>query len=196
MDATGLWTGTQFIVWGGTGELGELGTGAQLPLTGGSTPGAWSAVATSGAPTPRSGHTLVWTGSRMLVWGGKQGGVPVNTGASYDPAANSWTALPTTGAPAARFGHVAVWTGDEMVVFGGQTGPSTASALATGAAFNPATGQWRPLTSGGSPVARTQAVGAWTGSELLVFGGTSGGAPLAALQRLNPQPTWYFYRKP
>ena len=132
----------------------------------------------------------------MLVWGGKQGGVPVNTGASFDPVANTWTALPTTGAPNARFGHVAVWTGVEMLVFGGQTGPSTTSAVATGAAFNPATGQWRPLTSGGSPVARTQAAGVWTGSELLVFGGTSGNASLAALQRLNPQPTWYFYRKP
>lgn len=196
MNAVGVWTGSQFIVWGGQGELGDLGTGAVLPLTGGSTPGAWAAMQTTGAPTPRSGHTLVWTGSRVLVWGGKQGGVPVNTGAAYDPVANTWTALPTDDAPAARFGHVAAWTGGEMLVFGGQTGPSTTSAVATGAAFNPATGQWRPLSSGGGPLARTQAAGVWTGTDFLVFGGTSGAAPLAALQRLNPQPTWYFYRKP
>jgi phospholipase C len=32
-------------------------------------------------------------------------------------------------------------------------------------------------------------------SELIVFGGQSGSVPVAALQRLTPQPTWYFYRK-
>jgi hypothetical protein len=27
-------------------------------------------IATAGAPTPRSWHTAVWTGSEMIVWGG------------------------------------------------------------------------------------------------------------------------------
>jgi hypothetical protein len=31
---------------------------------------------------------------------------------------------------------------------------------------------------------------------LLVFGGVAEGAPVLTLQSLNPQPTWYFYRKP
>jgi len=196
LGAVGVWTGTQFLVWGGQGGLGELGSGARLPLSGGTTPGAWSAMTTTGAPGARVGHTMVWTGSRLLVWGGKQGGVGLNTGGSYDPVADTWTALPTVGAPTARFGHVAVWTGSEMVVFGGQTGPSANSAVATGAAFNPVTGAWRPLTGGGGPVARSGAAAAWTGSELLIFGGTGTAAPVGALQRLNPQPTWYFYRKP
>lgn len=194
--AAGVWTGSDFLLWGGQGELGDLGSGARLPLGAGVTPGAWSALPPANAPTPRSGHTMIWTGAKAIVWGGKQGGVPVNTGAAYDPVANTWTALPTAGAPAARHGHVAVWTGEEMVVFGGQTGPSASSAVATGGAYNPATGQWRSLGNGGSPLARTQAAGVWTGSELLVFGGTAGSAPVGTLQRLNPQPTWYFYRKP
>ena len=37
---------------------------------------------------------------------------------------------------------------------------------------------------------------AWTGSEALFFGGRIEGSPLAALQRLTPQPAWYFFRKP
>ena len=31
---------------------------------------------------------------------------------------------------------------------------------------------------------------------MLVFAGLSNGQPLASLQSLNPQPTWYLYRKP
>src|SRR5437870_3030856 len=30
----------------------------------------WTATSTTNAPTARSGHTAVWTGSEMIVWGG------------------------------------------------------------------------------------------------------------------------------
>jgi len=191
--AVGVWTGTRLVVWGGQGALGELNTGASLPLTGGITPGAWSAMSPTGAPGARSGHAAVWTGEKLLIWGGQQGGTPLGDGAAFDPVDNTWEALPAPGAPSARSGHVAVWTGDEMLVFGGQT---AAGAVATGGAYNPATGQWRTLSTAGSPLARSLAAGVWSGSELLVFGGQSAGVPVASLQRLNPQPTWYFYRKP
>jgi hypothetical protein len=188
-----VWTGSHFIVWGGLGESGELGGGGLLPLTGGVTPGIWAPMGSAGAPAGRSGHAAVWTGQRLLIWGGKAGGTPLGDGASYDPVANSWQVISPAGAPAPRFGHVAVWTGQEMLVFGGETAGGT---VATGGAFNPATGKWRPLSTLGGPLARSEAVGAWTGSELLVFGGRANGTPLAALQRLNPQSDWYFYRKP
>ncbi len=193
--AVGVWTGTQFVVWGGTGELGELGTGARLPLAGGTTAGAWSPLpGGTEAPGARSGHTAVWTGEKLLIWGGQQGGGFLGDGAAYDPASDEWEPLPDNGAPSARFGHVAVWTGEEMLIFGGET---AGGVVATGGAFNPATGQWRALPGTGGPLARRNATGVWSGSELLVFGGQqAGGSPAAALQRLNPQPTWYFYRKP
>jgi len=35
----------------------------------------------------------------------------------------------------------------------------------------------------------------WTGTEIMVFGGWSAGQRVASLQRLVPQPVWYFYRK-
>jgi hypothetical protein len=35
----------------------------------------------------------------------------------------------------------------------------------------------------------------WTDTDLVVFGGRSGGQPVANAQRLFPQPVWYFYRK-
>lgn len=193
VGAAGVWTGAQFIVWGGTGESGELGSGAQLPVANGMVPGAWMTLSAVNAPSARSGHTAVWTGQRLLVWGGRSGDTFRNDGAAYDPERDLWSPLPTAGAPAPRDGHLAAWTGREMLIVGGNTagGPT-----ATGGAYDPASGTWRTLSGAGSPRARTDAAGAWTGAELLVFGGRVQGVPVAALQRLNPQPTWYFYRKP
>jgi hypothetical protein len=98
----------------------------------------------------------------------------------------------STGEPAARAEAEPVRTGQEMLVFGGENGAGT---MATGAAYNPVTNRWRPLSSLGSPVARSGASAAWTGSEIVLFGGRANALSLAALQRLTPQPTWYFYRK-
>lgn len=191
--AAGVWTGSQLIVWGGTGESGDLGSGALLPLANGTVPGAWETLSAANAPSARSGHTAVWTGQRLLVWGGRSGDALRNDGAAYDPESDAWSPLPMDGAPAPRAGHLAAWTGQEMLVFGGDTagGPT-----ATGGAYDPGSGTWRALSGAGSPRERADAAGAWSGAELLVFGGRVQGTPVAALQRLNPQPAWYFYRKP
>jgi N-acetylneuraminic acid mutarotase len=127
----------------------------------------------------------------MLVWGGDVSGVPIGNGAAYDPAANAWTALSATSAPVARFDHAAVWTGQEMLIVGGTTG---VAELASGSACDPTTGMWRQLSTGNLQ-ARTEATASWTGTELLVFGGRAQSQCLSALQRLVPQPAWYFYRK-
>jgi hypothetical protein len=51
------------------------------------------------------------------------------------------------------------------------------------------------LTAAGGAVARTDSTAAWTGTELLVFGGRNGASLVGSLQRLNPQPAWHFFRK-
>jgi hypothetical protein len=194
--ATATWCGDRVVVFGGQGQAGELNTGAMLPMAGGVTQGSWTPLATTGAPVARQGHSAVWTGTRLLVWGGKVGGVPLNSGASYDPATDTWNALPTVNAPTARWGHVAVWTGREMVVFGGEDGTE---ALVTGGGYDPATGVWHNLSTGGNALARRGHTGVWTGTELVVFGGLGTGTSptaLGAVQRLVPDATWYFYRKP
>jgi hypothetical protein len=76
--------------------------------------------------------------------------------------------------------------------------------LASNSAYNPSTDQWRPLSGQGNPLPRYGAAAVWTGTEVAVFGGFAvmtaaapgAGLPaVAALQILNPQPPWYFYRK-
>ena len=54
------------IVWGGEFNGGYLNTGGRY------NPGtdSWMATSTTNAPAGRYGHTAVWTGSEMIVWGG------------------------------------------------------------------------------------------------------------------------------
>jgi N-acetylneuraminic acid mutarotase len=138
-------------------------------------------------PGRRFGHTAVWTGTRMLVWGGGAG-VFLNNGGRYDPAANSWQPITTSGAPTGRWHHEAVWTGTEMLVWGGRASPFTQQgAMNDGGRYNPVSDTWSPITSAGAPERRSEFVAVWTGSEMLVWGGTiDGGASLATGARYNP----------
>jgi len=192
-SATGVWIGNGVIIWGGVNELGSLNSGALLSVAGNGLPTSWRALSATKSPSSRIGHVAVWTGRKLLVWGGKAGGQWLGDGAAYDPVIDAWSAITAVNAPAARSGHGAVWTGQEMLIFGGETLSGT---TADGAAYDPATDKWRPLSSAGGPQPRSGATLAWSGSELVVFAGIANGQPLAALQRLNPQPNWYLYRKP
>lgn len=60
--------------------------------------GDWTSTKTAGAPAARASHVAVWTGSKMLVWGGFGGGL-ASTGGLYDPATDTWSAISTAGAP-------------------------------------------------------------------------------------------------
>jgi len=171
MGHTAVWAGPPvngMIVWGGTTAAGPSSDGAILrPGTG------WTALSATGAPAARIGHSAVWTGTHMIVWGG-QG---LTDGAAYDPVADSWSPLPATGAPAAREQSPAVWTGKEMVIWGGFGGfggtPPTRIYLQDGAAYDPASRTWRTLPAPGAPGKRSEHTAVWTGSEVLVWGGIS-----------------------
>lgn len=189
--AGAVWAGDRLLVWGGEGAAGFLNTGGQL-LFGNGLPSQWLTNSLTGAPAGRSGHSVVWTGSRLLVWGGVNLAGFLGDGAAYNPATDTWTPIASGNAPTARTAHSAVWTGAEMLVYGGETAGGT---VASGGAYDPATDQWRTLANPGSPQPRSSATAVWSGSEAIFFGGLNGVTPLAALQRLTPQPTWYLYRK-
>ncbi|MFL6714021.1 MAG: Ig-like domain-containing protein, partial [Sulfurifustis sp.] len=123
---TAVWTGDEMIIWGGDTSSGVTATGGRYdPVD-----NTWTATTTTttNAPSARTDHTAVWTGSKMIVWGGADaGGTPTITGAVYNPGTSpgtdTWTALPTTmtggSALVARRLHTAVWTGSKMIVWGG-----------------------------------------------------------------------------
>ena len=127
--ATGVWSGTEAIIWGGNCSGAACGDGASYkPST-----DTWSVLSVTGAPAGRYWHTAVWTGTEMIIWGG-YGGSVLNTGARFNPSTSTWTAVQTTGAPTARAFHSAVWTGTEMVVWGGTTNGSYSGGTNTGGA--------------------------------------------------------------
>jgi N-acetylneuraminic acid mutarotase len=168
--ATAVWTGAHLLVWGGKRVSGTtttyLGDGARWdPAL-----DEWTALATTGAPSPRSGHTATWSGGRMVVFGGRNGAAVLATGAAYDPASDTWEALPALGAPAARQLHTAVDAGGEVIVWGGEN--VYATVLGTGATFHVAEWAWVALPAG--PAARSRHTAVWTGDEMLIAGGAVG----------------------
>jgi hypothetical protein len=79
-----VWTGAEMVIWGGHFYDGTtdyyLNTGARY------NPSSDSWVLTStgtGCPSGRYGHTAVWIGMEMVVWGGYDGGNYVNSGGQY-----------------------------------------------------------------------------------------------------------------
>lgn len=154
-----VWTGTHMVIWGGAGSQNPtdaLSDGAAYDPVGDS----WTPLNSADSPTGRYYHRAVFTGSKMLVWGGESNSLPIATGGTYDFALDQWSPITDTNAPAARTKHIAVWTGSEMIVSGGETSPTP-----LGGRYDPLTDTWTPLPANG-PTAGGSA-GVWTGSELL-----------------------------
>jgi len=167
---TAVSTGSKMIVWGG-GDAG-LSTffntgGVYDPVT-----DTWTATTTSGAPAPRAEPVAVWTGSKMIVWGGADDAGECNTGGIYDPDTDTWTATTTVGAPRPRNEATVVWTGSRMIVWGGvYRDGSNFVVLDTGGVYDPVADQWTATTPTGAPSPRAYHTAIWTGSGMVVWGG-------------------------
>jgi len=160
------------IVWGGTTDHTFTNTGGIYdPET-----DTWTPTSTINAPTPRTDHTAVWTGSRMIVWGGLGPGpgysVSLNTGGIYDPATDTWTAISTTNAPTIRRSHSAVWTGSKMIVFGGVDEFLTEIYRNDGGVYDPVSDTWTATST--HSVGRSSHTAVWNGSRMIVWGGYLG----------------------
>ncbi len=175
MRHAAVWTGSETIIWGGSVAIGGMSSltdsgGRYDPVT-----DTWSAMSTLGAPEPRASHTAVWTGSRMIVWGGVSTdafGVEIrllNSGGIYDPATDTWQAIPLADAPPGRVEHTAVWIGNEMIIWGG-TGDG-AEKLNSGARYNPATLTWMTTSNIDVPSSRAAHSAVWTGTQMIAWGG-------------------------
>jgi hypothetical protein len=174
-ELAGVWTGSEMIVWGGYSVDPDRSsdTGARYdPVT-----DTWTPTSLNDAPSRRRYHTAVWTGDRMIVWGGQWDHDPLDTGALYDPETDTWTAVSTVGAPSARGEHEAVWTGSHMIVWGNGNG--------TGGRYDPATDTWLPTSTVDAPADSTvHGKGAvWIGTDMVIWGSVVGGSGLYALEQ-------------
>jgi N-acetylneuraminic acid mutarotase len=165
-EHTAVWTGTEMIVWGGSGP-GYFGDGgAYNPTT-----DTWRYIPTS-LVSPRIDHVAVWSGTEMIIWGGV---VSTNdsasiTGGRYDPGGTWRVTSPPPQSFVGRSGHAAAWFAptSEMIIFGGRA--AAGNQLNDGAAYNPTTDTWRILaTSQLNP--REQAGMVVANGKVVVFGG-------------------------
>ena len=140
-----------------------------------------------------TGETSVWTGTELLVWGGRKTTGPVAVGGGrYNPTTRTWTAITTVNAPVSRQEATAVWTGTEMLVWGGYTGsPGYEVPQGTGARYNPATNVWTAMTTTGAPSARYDHSAVWSGTQMIIWGGQGNFYTDSSGARYNPSTnTW------
>lgn len=174
----------QLIVWGGV-LMGDMNTNLKFHKNGGKlnpTTGAWTTIM-NGSPAPRAGHSMIWTGTEVIIWGGTTSTMTnlgfdptFADGARFNPATGVWTPLSNTNAPSGRYGHSTVWTGTEMIVWGGQrlNASNMNEMLNTGARYNPSTDTWTATDNATAPTARSQHTAMWTGSKMIIWGGGDG----------------------
>ncbi len=143
------------------------GTGASCDGAGNCN--TWIAITTVGAPSARYNHSAIWTGTKMIVWGGFTKVGLTDTGYAYTPLTDTWAPISTVNAPLARHDHEAVWIGTKMYIWGGY---GTGNALApTGGIYDLATDSWTAMATTAQPLPRQAHAMVYTGTKILVWGG-------------------------
>ena len=168
-----VWTGAQMVVWGGSNADVLTATGRRYsPAT-----NSWSAVNNTDAPSARYGHTAVWTGTKVIIWGGwnnTEG--ETAAGGVYDPIQNTWQAMSMNNAPPGRKWHTAVWTGYQMIIWGGSNANAQPDVDNVPRCYTPGNDSWDyPGSSGVSnqpPAVRSKHNAVWTGTEMIIWGGS------------------------
>ena len=174
-----VWTGTEMIIWGGyNGDYfvrNYLTSGARYnPTT-----DTWIPISTTNAPGTRTAAKTVWTGTEMIVWGGMRerpsfSTLYLNTGSRYNPLTDTWATMSQTNAPSARYGASMIWAGQELIIWGGKIymENNTTELTNTGYRYDPTTDTWALLAQTNAPGARYDHLAFWTGSKMLIWGGT------------------------
>lgn len=148
-----------------------------VPCAPGQDPWQWGRIPAPGWPAGRRFEHLCWTGSELLLWGGRvgTGGDAVMDGYRTDLSGTRWQKLPPVEVPPDfAWGHSAVWTGEEWILWAGR-----------GVRYSPAANAWRPVADlPGAPQLGWSTV--WTGTEMIVWGGSDGGSLLDHGARYNP----------
>lgn len=201
-----VWSGNQFIFWGGERTGNFTNNGAKYtPAT-----NSWDAVTNTGAPAARRNHKAIWNGTEMIIWGGR---TTTNNyfknGAAYNPLTNTWGInLQTQGgggfigrenfSMAATNNKLYLWGGSRsqsktitiadpcQTLCGGASTVSvtydTLNTLQDGISFDLTNGTNTPMPIANAPSARYNASCMIINNDLYVVGGST---PLASIFGCN-----------
>lgn len=151
LGASAVWDGRELLVVGGIGPAAESGIRklVSVPYAYNPATDRWRTLRSmDGGAYGRGAAAALWTGKRLLLWGGETEArgryVLAPHGLAYDPRADRWSQLP--GAPLlGRMNPLAAWTGTSLLVWGGdpirEDVPSSDDwwPFLDGATFTPAT---------------------------------------------------------
>ncbi|MFA6545451.1 MAG: hypothetical protein WCS99_13615, partial [Limisphaerales bacterium] len=177
-----VWTGSEFIIWGGHSSPNLDNGSIYNPAS-----NTWRSMADSPLAA-RLDSCAVWTGTEMIVQGGN-GAEVFQDGARYNPTTDTWTPMPFS--PMGRVeDSSAVWTGTEVIFYGGYD--SGGGNVHGGARYNPVSNTWKSISPGYATFGpRYRALVAWTGHEMIIWGGGNGATGLSDGVRYNPvTDTW------
>jgi hypothetical protein len=161
------------LLGAGSGSQGGGGSGTSTACVA-TPPGQWVATSTANAPTPSDRLLTIWTGKLLVIFSATDGSV-------FDPCANSWRRASIDGMPPqlpeynTSLPYAPVVAGDRIVVlFPATTGNLAASASTVAAAvYDLVANRWTTLPLGGTaPAPRDGAAVVWTGTEIIVWGGS------------------------
>jgi hypothetical protein len=187
--ATAVWTGSSIVVWGGGDREGnqDYNSGSIYdPVA-----GTWTRMRQPGAPSARRAALGVWTGTRVLIWGGfDRDGDPADHAYLYDPVSDAWSAVPTANEPDPSLYPATGWSGTHLFVMGGlESGVSSSDFRVYGAATNTWSAPTTPTLT-----RRDGAFGGFDGTNFVVWGGRSFNfAPTTGFRydvSATPAPTW------
>ncbi len=168
LHSANVWTGGELFVFGGGiksdgGEVGKKDGALYRPRT-----NTWELLPPFPLANGRRRHGGAWDGLAFMVWGGDDNGTTLGDGAVYDAFSKQWRTMPTAPiSPRQNFASVWIPTTKRWFIWGGSD--ATAALKADGALFADGPG-WTMLPA--APItARQLPIAAWTGVEVLVFGG-------------------------
>ena len=163
------WTGTEAILWGGYFDLYHVpdDPSPEYPRDGGMydpDTDSWRPMSTTGAPSGRLGPATVWTGEDLIVWGGDYcyGGYCSGDqgGGRYNLFTDTWRPMSYLGGGTAA----AIWTGQELFLLN----PYGDVMFK----YDPGNDSWESPDAPAFPWDRPVV---WTGEEIVVTGGFTGG---------------------
>jgi N-acetylneuraminic acid mutarotase len=186
--ASMIWTGKEMVMFGGATGAGSgtyVNTGARYNPDN----DTWTTMTITGAPSARVHHSVIWTGASMLIYGGYTGsGYPTDL-TSYSPAFDyqtitaSW--LEAYFGSSYRHDPIAIEHADadgdgydNVAEFSGGSDPKDGSSIP---------GEWLERATSEGISGRSIYASAWTGKELLIWGGEGFGVSFGTGGRYSPR---------
>lgn len=172
-DYGAIWTGTEVIIFAGYFPGTTYNDGKKyIPST-----DTWVSISDADILSPRSYPAFYYWESegKAITWGGvDQYACELGDGAIYDIAQDSWELMDDSDPdyPSPRSFFASAWdpVGEKMYIWGGYIDCQN-DRENTGVIYDPATDSWSSITTVNAPLKRAMALGLWTGSKFIVWGG-------------------------